>query len=325
MVDYKSMQLKDNPSYGYPQHTNCKLSIFSDGSLIKKPAESAASGLYIWQGFDRKGYRLGENVTVWQSELYGVKKAAQYLIKNQGEIKDEICVIYLDSQAAIKALGTYKTRSKLVIRTIHLLNAAAKLCKQLIISWVKGHQEGKPEFIGNLNSDFIANSTAKNLEIPIEYDAPKPSFSTIKSKLVLKVDDLWGQKWMKKEDYGRQTKLFFPYIDKSRSHKILCRPKRVFSRLCQFISGHNFLARHNFIVYGPQDEGYDPNCQYCDMGMPQTAKHLLSDCGYFLLLRSQIFRAYTIDPPFTFPISKLVTFLISMGIEDLLWEDGAKI
>ena len=46
-VDYQSMQLKDNPNYGYPQHTNCKLSIFSDGSLIKKPAESAASGLSL--------------------------------------------------------------------------------------------------------------------------------------------------------------------------------------------------------------------------------------------------------------------------------------
>ena len=205
---------------------------------------------------------------------------------------------------------------------MHLLNAAAKLCKKLIISWVKGHQEGKPEFIGNLNSDFIANSTAKNLELPIEYDAPQPSFSTIKHKLGLKIDDLWGQKWIKKVDHGRQTKLFFPKIDKARSFKIMCQPKKLFSRLVQFLSGHCFLNRHNFLVYGPNDQSYDPKCQFCDMNMDQTPEHLLSDCGYFLLQRLEIFGAYTVDPPYTIQICKLVKFLQLIGIESLQWEDG---
>ena len=60
------------------------------------------------------------------------------------------------------------------------------------------------------------------------------------------------------------------------------------------------------------------------MNMEQTPGHLLTDCGYFLPQRLQIFGAYTIDPPYTFPISKLVKFLLAIGVEDLLWEDEAK-
>ena len=100
--------------------------------------------------------------------------------------------------------------------------------------------------------------------------------------------------------------------------------------MLQFLSGHAFLAKHNALIgppsgpnhYGPQ---LDPECRLCDVGQLQSPAHLLSDCGYFLPLWSQIFRAYTVDPPFTFPISKLIKFLISLDIEDLLWEDEVKI
>ena len=326
-VDFDSMVNKGDGCYGYPQF-DAKLTIYTDGSLVKKPLVSAGAGLRIFQGYKEEGYRLGPDITVWQSELYAVKKAAQFLIKNASdlpEMKEEVVVIYLDSMAAIKALGNIKTRSKLVIRTNSLLNAAAKQCKKLIIRWVKSHQSD-PQFIGNQISDFIANSHAKNPEIPIAYDVPKPAFATFKSLLSSKVDDLWGQYW-RKLDHGRQTKEFFPIIEKGRSHKILCQPKKVFSKLLQCLSGHAFLAKHNAIVgapsgpshYGPQ---LDPECRLCNVGHLQTPAHLLSECGYFLLLRAQIFEVYTLHAPYnTLPISKIIKFLQQSKLSELNWED----
>ena len=141
-----------------------------------------------------------------------------------------------------------------------------------------------------------------------------------------KVGDLWGQYW-RKLDHGRQSKEFFPIIEKGRSHKILCQPKKVFSKLLQFLSGHAFLAKHNAIVgapsgpshYGPQ---LDPECRLCNVGYLQSPGHLLSECGYFLPLRAQIFEVYLLHPPYnTLPISKIIKFLQKSKLDELNWED----
>ena len=78
---------------------------------------------YINGGYDKQAFKLGPNVNICQAELYGVKKCAQWLIKNAVEIKDENCVIYVDSQACIKSLGSKTVKSKLTTRTIHSQNA----------------------------------------------------------------------------------------------------------------------------------------------------------------------------------------------------------
>ena len=137
-IDWASMLKEGNKKYGWPKN-DAKFTIYTDGSLVNKPMESAGCGLYIWQGYAREAYRLGPNVSVYQSELQAIKKAAQFLLKNNKDIRGEICVIYVDNQAAIKSLGGYKTKSKLVINTVQLLNGAAKFCDKLIIRWVRSH------------------------------------------------------------------------------------------------------------------------------------------------------------------------------------------
>ena len=99
--------------------------------------------------------------------------------------------------------------------------------------------------------------------------------------------------------------------------------------MLQFLSGHAFLAKHNALIgapsgpnhYGPQ---LDPECRLCDVGQLQSPAHLFSDCGYFLLLRSQIFEVYMLHAPFnTLPISKIIKFLQQSKLSELNWEDEA--
>ena len=130
------------------------------------------------------------------------------------------------------------------------------------------------------------------------------------------VDQCWdGQ--MSKLDQCRQTKLFFPKIDKSRSHKIMLQPRHLWGRLVQFITGHCYLNRHEFLCYGIEDEAFDPMCHLCDYNYLQTPAHLISECPYFLGLRTEIFKEFILDPPFLVPINKVLRFLLKSGLDTL--------
>ena len=68
-----------------------------------------------------------------------------------------------------------------------------------------------------------------------------------------------------------------------------------------------------------EDESYDPMCNFCDYNYLQTPAHLLSECAYFLAIRTDIFKEFIMDPPFTHPISKLNKFLLQSGLDELLY------
>ena len=134
------------------------------------------------------------------------------------------------------------------------------------------------------------------------------------------MDHRWSGLWAQLDEC-RQTKLFFPAVDKNRAHKIMILPRNKWSRIIQFASGHCFLNRHDFLCYGIEDESYDPMCQLCDHNYQQTAAHIISECPYFLGLRSDIFQEFILNPPFLHPIGKILKFLLQSGLEGLHWEE----
>ena len=138
-------------------------------------------------------------------------------------------------------------------------------------------------------------------------------------KLRRKVDELWSRMWTQLNSC-RQTKHFFPTINKKRSFELINTDRKLFGRLAQLYSGHGFLNRHEFLVYGKDNEEYDPMCQYCDHNYEQTTEHIIGWCPFFLGLRQEIFGCLYKDPPFDFPTSKVVRFLRESGIMALQWE-----
>ena len=89
----------------------------------------------------------------------------------------------------------------------------------------------------------------------------------------------------------------------------------------QFMTGHNYLGYHNHLVNGD-----DPHCSLCGMQVPQDTEHIIAHCGYFLLLRQEIFLTPDglLQAPFDdLPIGKVLQFLHQSGLEALDWKtDG---
>ena len=91
---------KDKDNYGKPK-SDTQFYIYTDGSLIKDPsnplAAEAGGGVYINGGDFLQSNKLGQNVSVPQSEMHSLKRTAIWLIKNQKEIAGQNMAIYTDS------------------------------------------------------------------------------------------------------------------------------------------------------------------------------------------------------------------------------------
>ena len=198
---------------------------------------------------------------------------------------------------------------------MQLLRAVATKCDRLYLRWVKAHVG----VIYNEKADELAVSAAKE-DRPILADIPLVSKEISKRHILLGTDKLWERLFhlLTYPERCRQTKNFFPKIDRARSHKILTCNRSQWGKLNQFMTGHNFLRRHNNIV--------DPNeaaiCDLCGFGdYVQDTEHILSECPYFLGLRSDLFQQHILVPPFDdLPIGKLLTFLFLSNLPALAWD-----
>ena len=94
--------------------------------------------------------------------------------------------------------------------------------------------------------------------------------------------------------------------------------------MVQFITGHNYLNRHQFLIYGPEDEEVDPKCDRCDFNYDQTSQHIIGECPAFLGPRLDVFSLHVMEPPFNFPIETIMRFLRLVEVEALSMADTSK-
>ena len=114
----------------------------------------------------------------------------------------------------------------------------------------------------------------------------------------------------------RQTKQWFSHISKRRSMRILKCTRLQWGKLVQLMTGHNFLARHNYVV----DNDLDPHCPLCTLDYIQDSCHFFAECPIFLDIRLTLFKHRVLEPPFDdLPISDVLKFLLQSGSEALAW------
>ena len=303
-------------NYGRPAD-GLDLHIYTDGSLIKDPHNplntEAGSGLSIDRGQEIQYNKLGQGISIFQAEMYSIKRSAAWFLKNQSAIKGKNIAIYTDSLASLKALHKPVTRSKLVVNTADMLNAVATKCSTLSLRWVKAHWNNTY----NDQADAAAVAAARSIG-PIVQDRPLVSIATAKTYIRYSVDKLWGQLFreLRKPDECRQTKLWFPRVMKSRSLRILKCNRLQWGKLMQLMTGHNYLNRHNWVI----DPDLVPDCDICDHGYIQDSQHLMAECPLFIEQRLNLFNHRVISPPFNdLPISKVLTFLLHIGTTALSW------
>ena len=98
----------------------------------------------------------------------------------------------------------------------------------------------------------------------------------------------------------------------------------MYSLLVQFITGHNYANRHQFIIDNkkyPTDEA-NPEvraaslCSLCGEG-EESSFHILTDCEALQVLREKHF-GIVVEPPYiSFKVSQLVSFLREQPIDSL--------
>ena len=108
--------------------------IFTDGSKMEN---GVGAGVFSKALDLNQSYRLPDGCSVFQAEIFAVKKAA--ILINDRELPATRVTLYVDSQAAIKALSAATVKSKLVASCRQTLNNVAAH-HRVNISWVPGHR-----------------------------------------------------------------------------------------------------------------------------------------------------------------------------------------
>ena len=114
--------------------------------------------------------------------------------------------------SGLYALTGIQTKSKVVKNCIENLNMLGETCK-IELKWVKGHTD----ILRIELSDFLAKTETTN-ELN-KVDLPPPN-CIAKGKISAAMYKKWNQRWKSSTEF-RQTKLFFPELDRKKSN-ILC-------------------------------------------------------------------------------------------------------
>jgi ribonuclease HI len=123
---------------------------YTDGS---ETVSGISAGAYCYSLHKEISCSLGNYSTVFQAELYAIEMCAYECI--QMGISGNTILILSDSQAAIKALISYRIRSKMVWSCLRALSCLGSV-NQVLITWIPGHKG----FEGNIKADFLAKKGA---------------------------------------------------------------------------------------------------------------------------------------------------------------------
>ena len=290
---------------GYFEHD---YEIYTDGSGIDN---SFGSGLVVYEKKAipskcvlREAFCLGEDRSVFQGELFAIKKAAEWILHHCSSKKITICS---DSRAALMALDRPRIISQLERETKAALGAAGSL-NTITLRWIKSHQG----YIGNEAADAEAKRGALSVELLVE-DRPAIPEAMVKMKFKLAFTKKWQEYWTNRPDC-RQTKIWLPQIRPAISFELLKAGRRKLSGLVQIITGHNFLRRHEALVR----ETGEAECRLC-LEDEETSFHIVAECPALAEPRLRVFGTLCLDAQaLQWSSREIASFIREASISSLL-------
>ena len=132
-------------------------------------------------------------------------------------------------------------------------------------------------------ADMLAKDGAKGLGTgpPV---LTKVARAVAKSLVNDNIVKMWNERWVNGKD-ARQTRIFFPKVNLSKSAKIRQMDRMNISRVIRALTGHDFRKRHEGLVRGVEAS----NCRFC-WQEEETSSHIINDCPRLAEMRMDKFK-----------------------------------
>jgi ribonuclease HI len=269
------------------------LRCYTDGSLMG----NAGSGVAIFRQMDQNpiytNSRYVGMATVFQAEVHAIQMACNQASTYQ----DTRVTIFSDSQAAIYAINNSCLRSRTVLNAVKALQALGQR-KLVHLQWIKAHNNS----VGNDLADTMAKQGANN---PTTQPSPILPMALVQVKAVTAEHTVavWQKQW-NLHKHCRQTRLYFPGPDRSRSHAILRFTRKETGILIRNVTGHNFMQYHRHNVHN----WIDPECRLCQQA-DEESNHVIRDCPAIVALRLKYFGESYLEKDWAWEPAHLLAFL----------------
>ena len=295
---------------------NDNLRCYTDGSKIKSDrSENTGTGYAIFLPTETlqlplkcEGKSMHPGNSVFQAEITGIDWASQEVQSLLQEGNPDIpktLTIFSDSQSSIQALDNPVTTSITVKRCKETLNNLASKM-DINIRWIKAHVGHH----GNEWADKMAKEGASMITDTNNPEIPLPK-SFFKQKIKQALYKEWQMLWDRRQDC-RQTKIFFPSPNSKKSKLLLQNNRIIYSRTVRYLSGHNFLRRHENLI----NPCISKLCRLCQ-NEEETSWHIIGACDALANIRADIFQQHWMDDPPSWDVEQLTKFLQQTPIRDL--------
>jgi len=251
---------------------------YTDGSRLQRLGHTGASVFNQTTNL-KLTLPLGKYSTVFQAEIYAILSCVLSL-HSEREASIAICS---DSQAALKALQSAKTRCSLVAETKSALGKLSTF-NSVRLLWVPGHNN----VLGNEIADEFAKQAAAS-----EFIGPEPVLG-ISSNTAQNTISCWASaehRNLWQSTVGcRQAKMFLQGPNKRLARFVMGLSRKHLRIITGLLTGHVALNRHLTVM----KIRTDPLCPKCG-GKEETAYHFLGRCSAMMMARYSIFGSYFVD------------------------------
>ena len=290
-----------------------QLNVYTDGSKIDG---HTGAGVTVYDGkkvIEDEHYKLPDGTTVFQAEVAAMAKAADLLL-NRSNLEIRFVKIFVDSQAAIRAVGNNFISSNVVAMAIDNLNKLAEKAKSVSIVWIPAHKGHE----GNERADGLAKLGANSTDVDRVLQIKQPP-ATMKARIKEKVHEEWLEEW-RRQNIANHTKTFYEDLNVGKAKYVYKLARLELGRFVRIITGHNNL---NFFQTKIGLQG-DPHCRFCGEG-GETLMHLLNKCPRFMSAREDIFLDQIPSRGVKWSVRDLLDFSYTPGINEAYegsWDTG---
>ncbi|GBN66980.1 hypothetical protein AVEN_62854-1 [Araneus ventricosus] len=253
--------IKDGIGFDWMEPKGEGLEIFTDGSGINDKIGAAMVVLYFCKLIHSERVRLGDNSTVYQAELVGLKLAAEFVLTFTTTRRVNV---FSDSRSALQSLAD-PTNTHPLVGEVRRFLKRARSERGVFLHWVKAHVGYHGNELDDGDAKAATDSPSVSVDLPV-------SSSRFKCKLKSIMIQAWQDHWDYTPNKGRFTSSIIPNVS-LKTH--------FWGEMAELLTGHGIFPAHLFRFGIGNDDR-------CACGAVGDAKHYIVSCPLTMNLRARL-------------------------------------